>query len=77
FDGFEALYLAAFRHDPAARLPRVRVPTLAVCGPTTSQFAALARVATLVPGCDRLAVPGTYDDANTAEKARLLSGWLD
>jgi pimeloyl-ACP methyl ester carboxylesterase len=77
FDGFEALYLAAFRHDKAARLPLVRVPTLAVCGPTNSQFAALERVATLVPGCDRLAVPGTYDDANTAETARLLAGWLD
>lgn len=77
FDGFEALYRAAFRHDKAERLPLVRVPTLAVCGPTNSQFAALDRVAALVPGCGRLAVPGTYEAAEAAETARLLARWLD
>ncbi|MSO65297.1 MAG: alpha/beta hydrolase [Alphaproteobacteria bacterium] len=75
-------YRAAVLYDSPERLPLIKVPTLATCAREDSPFAALDRVAELVPGCTKLVQPqANAENLATDEEIRglatVFADWLD
>lgn len=75
-------YIAAVLYDSPARLPLVRVPTLAIAARNDTPFPHLDGVSKLIPGCVKMEHPHPNPetlatDAETADLARMVAGWLD
>lgn len=74
---YRASYRAAFEFDKRARLPLLRVPTLAVCARSDMLFGYLDELAGLVPGATRREIPGVGTPEAARETARLIGAFLD
>lgn len=74
---YRASYRAAFEFDKRARLPLLRVPTLAVCARSDMLFGYLDELAGLVPGATRQEIPGVGTPEAARETARLIGAFLD
>lgn len=76
-DHFGDYYRAAFLHDKAAVLPRLRGPVLVTAGRDNSQAAHVPRLAAMIPGAESLLTAGIYQPEAAAETASALADWLD
>ena len=74
---YRASYRAAFEFDKRARLPQLRVPTLAVCARSDMLFGYLDELGRLVPGARQLEIPGVGTPEAARETARLIGAFLD
>lgn len=70
-------YRAAFLHDKRARLPLVRVPTLAACARTDMLARMFEEVCSLSPGAERAWTPGIATPEALAETVAIFSRFLD
>jgi pimeloyl-ACP methyl ester carboxylesterase len=70
-------YRAAFAHDKRARLPLLRVPTLAACARTDMLARMFDEFAALIPGAERALTPGTATPEALAETVAIFTRFLD
>lgn len=70
-------YRAAFAHDKRARLPLLRVPTLAACARTDMLAPMFEEFAALLPQAERALTPGIATPEALAETVALFSRFLD
>ena len=75
-------YIAAVLYDSPARLPLVAVPTLAIAARNDTPYPHLDGVVKLIPGCAKMEHPHPNPetlatDAETADLAKMVAGWLD
>jgi pimeloyl-ACP methyl ester carboxylesterase len=73
YRSFRKAYRAAFTFDKRARLPLIRVPTLAVCARSDMLFPYLDAVEKLIPGSAKAEIPGV----TTPEAARASAEVID
>lgn len=74
---YQMSYRAAARYPKRARLPLVRVPTLATSSPTDSLIRYLDEVAALVPGAAKDVVEDPETPAGAAVAAAAYAAFLD
>lgn len=74
---FRNSYRAAFRFDKRRHLPRLAVPTLAVCARDDMLFPYLDELGRLIPGAQTREIPGVGTPEAVAESARLIAAFLD
>ena len=77
YGSFRSSYRAAFNFDKRARLPQLRVPTLAACAPDDMLFGHLDALVALIPGAVKQEIPGIGSPEAIAETARLIGAFLD
>ncbi len=70
-------YRAAFRYPRRDRLPRITVPTLAVCSEEDMPFPYLDEVASLVPGSHRRVIRDPRTAEGAAEAATTIAAFLN
>lgn len=75
-------YRLAVLYPSEERLPKIRRPTLSTCAPTDGPFGDMEYVANLIPGAVARPHPhrakmNAASDAEIADLATMLSGWLD
>ncbi len=70
-------YRAAFRHDKRARLPLIRVPTLAACARSNMLAPMFDEFFSLVPNAERSWTPGIATLEALAETVAIFARFLD
>jgi pimeloyl-ACP methyl ester carboxylesterase len=77
YRSFRGSYRAAFLFDKRSRLPRLAVPTLAVCARDDMLFRYLDELGRLIPGGLCREIPGVGSAAAVAETAARIGAFLD
>jgi pimeloyl-ACP methyl ester carboxylesterase len=77
YGSFRASYRAAFSFDKRQHLPKLKVPTLAVCARNDMLFPYLDELGRLIPGVRKQEIPGLATPDACTETARLIATFLD
>lgn len=77
YGSFRNSYRAAFRFDKRKHMPKLTLPTLAVCARDDMLFPYLEDLGRLIPGATTKEIPGVSSPEAAAETARLIGAFLD